>query len=104
MKFGQPPTTRSAVTVRNFASRREQWRLLVIVFAIGLAVYLTASIGNPKRWEWLAKLGRGEIAREGAEIDTRLHPPEETVQTPLGTFLSPAAPVESEKPAAVSAQ
>lgn len=90
MKFERRASRRTRAT-RNFGSRSAQWRLLILVLAIGLAVYLTANIGHPERWTWLVKLGAGQVARQGEEIDTRLQPPAESADAPPDVFRSPGA-------------
>jgi hypothetical protein len=38
---------------RNYLSRREQWRLLVLVMSLGLVALLTCEARDPRNWAWL---------------------------------------------------
>jgi len=51
---------------RNFLSRGEQWRLLLLVLALGLVVILALEARNPQYYRWLlpdADSGAGRAAR-----------------------------------------
>ncbi|HWB10022.1 MAG TPA: hypothetical protein VG826_12390 [Pirellulales bacterium] len=41
----------------NYFSRGEQWKLLSLVFAAGLLVFLVEAAVNPGRWVWLLRAG-----------------------------------------------
>lgn len=42
---------------RSYLSRREQWRLLVLVMAMGLVVFLMNEARKPENWAWLFAVG-----------------------------------------------
>lgn len=55
---------------RNYLARGEQRKLLGLVFAVGLVLFLVEQAANPRRWAWLwqaamqpAAAGRGNPAR-----------------------------------------
>jgi len=71
---------------RNFLSRREQWRLLLLVMSLGLVVFLMSKARDPSNWAWFfASSDRGNgspsVAAEDAPTDDRLpqEPPKEEV-------------------------
>jgi hypothetical protein len=45
---------------RNYLSRREQWRLLLLVFALGLVIVLAFEARKPERYRWLVGGGASE--------------------------------------------
>jgi hypothetical protein len=42
---------------RNYLSRREQWRLLLLVMSLGLVMVLMSQARDPRNWAWLVALG-----------------------------------------------
>lgn len=83
---------------RNYLSRREQRRLLLLVLALGLVVFLIMEADDLAE-----KLCGSENSPPGAsgstqvtEIDNRLEPPSQKDEIP-GTFTSPA-PVKDDAP------
>ena len=77
---------------RNYLSRREQRRLLLMVMALGLLVVMMIEAGKPERWQWFAALDGGAegTAEEqtpvaGAPVDTRAPPPDDDREI-RGTF------------------
>ena len=87
---------------RNYLSRREQWRLLLLVSALGLVGILAFEAHNPEHYRWLLAEGPseagsatpGESSPAAGPIDTRLRPGGPDDEIP-GTFVSPpAAPPE----------
>lgn len=50
---------------RDYFSRREQWRLLTLVMALGLAVFLMNEARKPERWRWL--IPEPEAGRAGGK-------------------------------------
>ncbi len=81
---------------RNYLSRREQGRLLLLVLALGVVVILVLQARNPEPYRRLFRLfGLGQPtadsprAAEGPPIDTRLLPEAQSGEIP-GTFISPA--------------
>jgi len=63
---------------RNYLARSEQWRLLLMVLALGAVVVLMVEARNPQNWAWLwggKQPQAGDQARQGsppAQIDNRL--------------------------------
>jgi len=77
---------------RNYLSRREQWRLLLLVMSLGLIVLLMSEARDPANWQWFFALDNGAAAgpADGPAIDNRLAP--ETAEEGVpGAFVSPAA-------------
>ncbi|MBN2476109.1 MAG: hypothetical protein JXB62_15970 [Pirellulales bacterium] len=83
---------------RNYLSRREQWRLLLLMMSLGLVVILMSEAHKPANWNWLFAQGDAPTGRradagadEGTEIDNRLpdSPPDSTALPP-GHILSSA--------------
>jgi len=84
-------------TPRNYFSRREQYRLLLLVFSLLTVFFLMQEAGRPANWQWLwgtNAVSKGPPVSEGhtasqnvsselqgnKEIDTRLR---EAVESPL---------------------
>lgn len=59
-------------TVRNYQSRGEQRRLLVLVMLAGLVVLLALKAADPNNWKWFERLAEPRNARVAAPVDTRL--------------------------------
>ena len=93
---------------RNYFSRGEQYRLLVLVFSLMLVLLLMAEAAKPKNWQWMWHLGSGEQAdadtiraipwnetHSGSEpdqhedVDTRLRQPADQ-PLPPGVFMAVA--------------
>jgi len=81
---------------RNYLSRREQWRLLLLVMSLGLVAVLMGKARDPRNWAWLVAFGDRGKAPPPASLPTddaalkdatRQKPPKE--DTP-GTSPSPA--------------
>ena len=83
---------------RNYLSRREQVRLLLLVMSLGLAIILTMEARKPRNWQWLFAGSKGEgrtatgeeVPTDGREIDTRLGSRRPDKQIP-DAFFSPGA-------------
>jgi hypothetical protein len=79
----------------NYFSRREQYRLMGLVFALLLVCFLIVQAAKPKNWQWLigAEPPAGQIASRDVdmEVDTKLPEPLQP-RRPLGedVFASPA--------------
>jgi len=92
---------------RDYLAHSEQWRLLLMVFALGAVVLLMVEARDPGNWAWM--FGRTERqanahgpAGPGSQIDNRL-PDSAPEQLPPGTVMieppsrpSPAQPEEGE--------
>ena len=81
---------------RNWLSRSEQWRLLLLVVSLGLVILLISEIRKPQRWGWFRLLtgeddasGADHERTPGQEIDTRVRPPATDNPDP-DVFISPA--------------
>lgn len=88
---------------RNFLSRREQWRLLLLVFTLGLVVVLMFEARKPEYYLWMwagEKEASNSAAAEGVAADTRpidtRVSPRPLANTIPGAFISPA-PSKPEK-------
>lgn len=47
---------------RSYLSRREQWRLLLLVASLGLVVLLMGRAGDPSNWAWLFGTSGGSVS------------------------------------------
>ena len=76
-------------TPRNYFSRSEQYRLLVLVFSLLLVLVLMFEAAQPANWEWMWRGARSSsLPAEDPAIDTRIPP---TVVSPSpDVFVSPA--------------
>ncbi|MCH8923341.1 MAG: hypothetical protein IIA67_09375, partial [Planctomycetes bacterium] len=74
------PNFRQNSTVRNYLSRREQRRVLLMVMSLGLIVALMFQAAKPSSWTWLwagakqdaAQTAPQEKTSREQEVDTRL--------------------------------
>lgn len=89
---------------RNYLARREQWRLLVLVMALGLVLILMAEARKPHRWHWITTLGSNRGDRQAALASADQQPIDTRVvkaspgQQDLDTFYSSAPlPEKAEK-------
>ena len=87
---------------RNYLSRREQWRLLLLVATLGLVVFLITEAGDlAKKFFGSEKdLPAASPPARVTDVDNRLKPPQEQEDEIPGTFTSPAgvkddAPVDT---------
>ena len=86
-----------------YFSRREQFRLLMLVFTLGLVLVLMRHAARPENWYWLwggappseeaTPKRTGLISSSGESIDTRLSEPSRNQRRPVGSFLSRGDPV-----------
>ena len=81
---------------RNWLSRKEQRRLLLLVLSLGLVLVLIGEVRKPHRWDWFFLLsgqddarGTGREPPPEQDIDTRVPPPAIDDPDP-DVFLSPA--------------
>ncbi|QGJ69804.1 Hypothetical protein PBC10988_14910 [Planctomycetales bacterium 10988] len=58
---------------RNYFSRKEQWRLLLLVMTLGLILILAEQAANPDSWNWLWGVASQEN-QEPESVDNRLRP------------------------------
>ena len=87
---------------RNYLSRREQWRLLVLVLMLGLVVIVALEARKPEHYQWLlgdveTQVGPsadGQRSAANRPVDTRVLADDQPPEIP-GTFISPA-PVKPE--------
>lgn len=83
---------------RDYLARREQWRLLVLVVALGVVLILASEARSPKRWTWLwagSGPGDAEPAPPRTGVDNRLE-----VQ-PLGQEAAANVRIAQDRPGAV---
>jgi len=82
---------------RNYLARREQWRLLGLVLALGLVVIVMSEARDPANYRWLFGGGQDEGAAEvgTTELDNLYEPPPRGPEVP-GSFVAPAEPDEAE--------
>ncbi len=84
------PTTR-ARRPRNYFSRREQYRLLSLVFMLLLVTLLMFEAAKPKNWQWMWQLGSvpaNDSLAEDSDIDALL-PSGHGERLPADVFISP---------------
>ncbi len=77
---------------RNYLSRGEQWRMLLLVMSLGLVYFMMTEARDPKNWRWFSALGsNGNSTAAGAAeqtpIDNRITPSAKN-ELP-NTFISP---------------
>ena len=77
---------------RDYFSRPEQYRLLLLVFSLMLVVVLIFETAKPKNWEWM--FGTPETTVPTPPIDTRRPTPNNPSPLPEGTFLSPRSDLD----------
>ena len=83
---------------RNYLSRREQWRLLLLVMVLGLVVVLGFEARDPARYQWIWGAGAegtggpatAEPSGDATAVDTRIDPEPPDDEIP-GTFISPGS-------------
>lgn len=90
---------------RNFLARREQVRLLALVFTLGLVVILMVEAAKPKNWYWMwggkppqtspASQDRPKPPDEYQDVDTRLRPTASDVE-PTEPLIVAAGDSEAE--------
>jgi hypothetical protein len=51
----------------NYFSRRQQWKLLSLVFAAGLLIFLVEAAANPDKWLWLLRPREAPGQEDAAE-------------------------------------
>jgi len=88
---------RHAKPPRNYFARREQWRLLGLVMALGLVVILMNEARDPRNYDWLLQLDQrgGAAEPEATDIDNLYDPPPNGGEVP-GSFIARAEPREAE--------
>lgn len=57
---------------RNYLSRFEQRRLLLLVLSLGLVAYLMGKAGDPATWHWLTAMGSPQAAATSADAPPAL--------------------------------
>ena len=78
---------------RNYLSRREQWRLLLLVMSLGLAMLLMMEARKPQNWRWITALDEPESAdavdgaKAPSEREGTLFAPELRVEGPSGRYF-----------------
>ena len=58
----------------NYLSRRFQTRLLVMVAALGIVVFMMNEARKPENWRWFERLGQQPTNRSNTRFNTRLRP------------------------------
>ena len=98
------PRVSSRRRPRDYFSRPEQYRLMLLVFACMFVVVLAVEAGKTKNWAWLFAVGSGPQQTQDGEqepveedIDTRLAA-EDTPPLPPGVFRALRAPDETDNP------
>ena len=88
---------------RNYFSRRQQWRLLILVMLLGLVVMAAVKARDADKYRWLFGSGGTGSVRSADDpgeapvsVDTRVYPVPQGDMIP-GTFISPGATVHSEE-------
>ncbi len=79
---------------RNYLGRGEQWRLLLLVFALGAVVLLMAEARNPGNWAWMFGPAKGERNGDAdrpppSQIDNRLPAPAPDELPPDAVMIEP---------------
>lgn len=81
---------------RDYLARREQYRLIGLVFSLLLVCFLVVEAGKPKNWRWFfgdePAVGQdSDIVVDGTDIDTTLDEPiKRAAPLPEGVFVSSA--------------
>jgi hypothetical protein len=81
---------------RNYFSRREQWRLLLLVISLGLVVLLMSMARDPRNWAWFFASDRGGKGPSSISASTGEAPEGGPIQQgppkagTSGTAVSPA--------------
>ncbi len=73
---------------RNYFARREQWRLLLVILALGLVVILYFEAGDPANFRWIDDLWQGGKNAESQLAKPRRAEPKRRQEVP-GEFVSP---------------
>ena len=88
---------------RNYFSRRQQWRLLILVMLLGLVVMAAVKARDADNYRWFFALGGTGSVRSAEDpgeapvsVDTRVHPASQVDKVP-GTFISPGTTEHSEE-------
>ncbi len=75
------PNFRQNSTVRNYLSRREQWRILLLVMSLGLVIVAMGEAAKSSNWEWLWAGAKQNVpqdeTRQDQKVDTWLPPGED---------------------------
>ncbi|NLE37692.1 MAG: hypothetical protein GX621_06665 [Pirellulaceae bacterium] len=66
---------------RDYFSRREQGRLLLLVMSLGLIVFLMNEVRKPEHWHWLLPEKR-DVLEEDAAPKPKIDPRDEPIQPP----------------------
>jgi len=87
---------------RNYLARREQWRILMLVMALGLVIALMNEARDPANFAWLQTLDKdsgadaAETPPEATTVDNLLtRPPQNPIPD---AFVSPADIASEEQP------
>jgi hypothetical protein len=59
---------------RNYSSRREQWRLLMMVMMLGLVIILAGKARDPRNYEWLVGPQNSVVPKGGSAQKPRPDP------------------------------
>jgi len=88
---------------RNYLARREQWRLLLLVVALGVVIILANEARQPRNWRWLW----GESARSDADdgpAPRRTHVDNRLDVQPLGREAAAGVRIDQQRPGADAIQ
>jgi hypothetical protein len=102
MRFGTTQETAGKPTPPNYFARRQQYRLLALVFSLMVILLLMGEVAKPQNWRWMwgrggAAIVQAEREPPAAAIDTRV-PAAQLKSHPPGVFVS--SPADMESPAA----
>lgn len=62
---------------KNYYSRPEQRKLLLLVLSVGMVLFLIEQAANPQRWLWIWQVGQGAAANDKPERHAKVEQPPE---------------------------
>ncbi|HBO46315.1 MAG TPA: hypothetical protein DD670_20790, partial [Planctomycetaceae bacterium] len=82
---------------RDYFSRREQGRLLLLVMSLGLIVFLMNEVRKPEHWHWLIP-EKEDVLDEDAAPGQEIEPSDQPIQPPSAAERETAPPDTDEPP------